>query len=250
MLRASITLLVLFLAACAPMTWNKAGASQNDFSQDRYACLQQAQQPSSGVLVNAYGGVASSQVVTNGNLFSSCMNAKGWYLNNNQQSSQLFPQDAGPGPDASGRGAGFAGVPAPPKTNPLKDAIESALSEVKSVCAREDIKPFLNKSPCDALEISLEQMSDKSKISADEKVALSKIRAANQIIIKKLVDAFRQYGGVKGAEAAMLRERVQQFLEKNQFELYDGKINWGEYNRRRHELAVQLRDGLNQLGRP
>lgn len=245
MLRASITLLALFLAACAPMTWNKPGASQNDFSQDRYACMQQAQQPVSGAVVNAYGGAASSQVVTNGNLFSSCMNAKGWYLNNNQQSNSASPQDSGPGPDTSGRPHPWS--VSTPKTNPLKDAGESALSEVKAVCAREDLKPYFNKSSCNALEISLEQMTDKSKISAGEKVALSKLRAADQPIVKKMVDAFRQYGGAKGAEAATLREKTQQLLEINQFELYDGKINWGEYNRRRHELAVQIRDELNQI---
>lgn len=228
MLRASIALLVLFLAACAPQTWIKPGATQNEFSQDKYDCMQQAQQRVSGVLVNAYGGAATNQVITNGNLFSSCMNAKGWYLNNNQQSSQ----------------------PPQPQPNPLKVASDSVLSDIKAMCAREDLKPYFNKSSCNALEISLEQMSDKSKISADEKVALSKLQAANQPIVKKIVDAFRQYGGAKGADAAMLREKTQQLLEKNQFELYDGKINWGEYNRRRHELGVQIRDELNQIIRP
>lgn len=228
MLRASIALLVLLLVACAPMTWNKPGASQNEFSQDRYDCMQQAQQRVSSALVNAYGGAASDQVITNANLFGSCMNAKGYYLQNNQQSIQ----------------------PSQPQANPLKDADESAISEAKSVCAREDIKPYFNKSPCNALEISLEQMSDKSKISADEKVAVSKLRAENQTITNKLVDAYRRYGGVKGADIVMLWEKFEQLREKNVLDLYQGKINWGEYNHRRHELAVQFRDELNQIVRP
>src|SRR5258706_15331717 len=55
----------LLVSACAPMLWNKPGASQNDFSRDRYTCVQQAQQRVAGAQVNAYGGTASNTVVTN-----------------------------------------------------------------------------------------------------------------------------------------------------------------------------------------
>lgn len=71
------------LAACAPLpetTWQKSGATQNDFSTDRYACLQESQQRVSNATVNGYGGRADSGVITNGNLFAACMNARGWYL--------------------------------------------------------------------------------------------------------------------------------------------------------------------------
>lgn len=70
----------LAILGCAPMGWQKNGASQDDFSRDRYACLQQSQQTASSAYVNVNGGIANSGSITNGGLFGACMNASGWYL--------------------------------------------------------------------------------------------------------------------------------------------------------------------------
>src|SRR5690242_16058312 len=71
---------VVALAACAPMTWVKPGATRDDFSRARYSCVQQSQQRVSGAVVNQFGGYATNQVVTNEGVFDACMNAEGWYL--------------------------------------------------------------------------------------------------------------------------------------------------------------------------
>jgi hypothetical protein len=78
-LLASLCALVL-LTGCARSVWVKPGASQQDFANDRYTCLQQSQQQRSAAQVNAYGGAASSGSYTNADLFNACMNAAGWYL--------------------------------------------------------------------------------------------------------------------------------------------------------------------------
>jgi hypothetical protein len=77
-----IVLFVIVLSGCAK--WYKDGATQQDFSQDRYACLQEAQQNQSSARVNSYGGAAQSGSVTNGLLFNSCMEARGWVLSMKQ----------------------------------------------------------------------------------------------------------------------------------------------------------------------
>jgi hypothetical protein len=71
------------LAGCAALqspVWYKAGGTQDDFSRDRYTCLQQSQQRVSGAYVDQNSGAAQSTVVTNGQLFDACMNASGWYI--------------------------------------------------------------------------------------------------------------------------------------------------------------------------
>ena len=73
----------VLLVGCARSVWVKPGASQQDFATDKYECLQQSQQPHA--YVNAYGGASGS--VTNAELFNSCMNARGWYLQRQQTSS-------------------------------------------------------------------------------------------------------------------------------------------------------------------
>ena len=79
---------VILLAGCATppqKAWFKPGATQTEFSNDKYACLQQSQQERSGAYVNAYGGASTSGAVTNWTLYGACMNAHGWYLRTVQQ---------------------------------------------------------------------------------------------------------------------------------------------------------------------
>ena len=80
--RFSALLILVAASGCVfkPMLWNKPGATQEEFAQAKYECLQQSQQTQSGAYVNPYGGAATTQVVTNPGLFGACMNAHGFYL--------------------------------------------------------------------------------------------------------------------------------------------------------------------------
>lgn len=75
------------------MDWVKLGATQEEYSKDKYYCMQQSQQRiyKSGFNVTS-GGWAVEKTVTNDELFNACMNANGWYLrpSNPQPSSSWF----------------------------------------------------------------------------------------------------------------------------------------------------------------
>jgi hypothetical protein len=81
---AVLGIAVFMLVGCAKYLWVKPGGTQGEFSQDRYACMQEAQQRVSGTIVTEYKGtsvgVSQNNVETNDNLFRACMNARGWYL--------------------------------------------------------------------------------------------------------------------------------------------------------------------------
>lgn len=72
--------LVAVGGCAAPRTfeYNHASSTQQQFMQDRYACVQQAQQSRSSGYANAYGASLGSAVVTNRGVFMSCMGAKGY----------------------------------------------------------------------------------------------------------------------------------------------------------------------------
>ena len=107
--RALIPFVACLLSACAPMVWNKPGATQDDFAKDRYECLQQAQQRSAGARISSAGLVANDNIVTNGPLFDACMNAHGWYLQAQESVAVSQPQRLTVGPQAAapkvGKGA-------------------------------------------------------------------------------------------------------------------------------------------------
>jgi hypothetical protein len=76
----------LNFASCAkppPMRFTHATATQQIYMQDRYVCIQQAQQGRSGAYVNQYGGASQSTVVTSRGIFLACMGAKGYSVDPN-----------------------------------------------------------------------------------------------------------------------------------------------------------------------
>ncbi len=133
------------------------------------------------------------------------------------------------------------------QSNPLQDAVKTFNSEADATCRDPALQPYFVKSPCDIFNATLEQLSDSSKINDEQKAALQKARAAFTDASKKLIQAYRQYGGQKGNETASLLEKTDGQSDANQLDLYSGKITWGEYNRRRKDSNVQLRDQYNDI---
>jgi hypothetical protein len=75
---ASVNVWLLFFIGCAPQqkVWVKPGATTQDFSQDKYRCLQEANRK--GYSGNAYGYSGGDYV--NLGIFNACMEAAGWAL--------------------------------------------------------------------------------------------------------------------------------------------------------------------------
>jgi hypothetical protein len=202
------------LCGCAQpqKVWEKIGSTPNDFSQARYACLQQSQQPTSGAYINRYGGYASSNIITNGGLFDACMNARGWTLTEKTS---------------------------PAGSTPYSDALQALKAEGDALCDREDLQPFYKKSPCKASEPTLEQLADRSKITPVEKVALTKVRAAIRELNKKYEETNRQYNPQTGYALAENIAKGTATGEKIALEFYEGRITRGEFNKRRKEAVLQ-----------
>jgi hypothetical protein len=76
----------LLLAGCGGRrVWNKPGSTRQEFSQDKYECMQQSQNRVSRAYVDPYGGSASSRTATNVPLFNACMEARGYSLERERQ---------------------------------------------------------------------------------------------------------------------------------------------------------------------
>jgi hypothetical protein len=73
---------VILLADCGPpsppMGWTREGSTYQDYTAERYQCIQAAQQRISGAEVNAYGGASSSGVYPSLGMYMACMQAQGW----------------------------------------------------------------------------------------------------------------------------------------------------------------------------
>jgi hypothetical protein len=213
---AVVAVLPLALLACATAPqalWLKPGAASDEFGQDKYACLQQSQQQSSSAYINRYGGVANSGAVTNGGLYDACMNSKGWVLT--------------PVTDVKG----------------FNEAMRPIGEDLRANCTREDLQVlYRKKMACKALDATPEQISDRSKISNEEKIALAKWLDVIQASNEKIATTYRQFDTKNGDAVATTIEAGVSDTRKLALELSSGTISWGEYNRRRVELGKRLQE--------
>ncbi len=76
----------MLLSGCAhppppPARFSKMGANQQTFMQDRFACIQQAQQNRSAAAVYQGSGQSISRMVVSRPVFTSCLGARGYLMN-------------------------------------------------------------------------------------------------------------------------------------------------------------------------
>jgi hypothetical protein len=69
-----------------------------------------------------------------------------------------------------------------------KAAMDAVNRETLAFCASEELQPHFSKTPCKPEDTTLEQMADKSRITNDEKVALSKARSESKKVVNEIDD--------------------------------------------------------------
>jgi predicted aspartyl protease len=165
------------------------------------------------------GGPASNHAITNANLFNACMNAQGYTLVKQASVDQA------------------------------KAALAAVDSEALALCASEEAQPHWSKTPCKPEDTTLDQMADKSRITSDEKVALSKVRSEQKRFYKERDDIIRQYYPSELPVPSLVApiQQARNELDSLAEDFYQGRITRGEYNKRRMEIANKLK---RDLGNP
>jgi hypothetical protein len=200
----------IFLISCAQQAqqlWSKPGSAPDDFNRDRYACLQQSQQPTSSAYLNQYGGVANSNIVTNGGLYGACMNAGGWVLTT-VTDVKAFTE----------------------AMRPLDDLQQE-------FCSRSDVQALWQRMACKVRDTTQGQLSNQSKISNEEKAALAKWQDFIREVNDKLAANYVTYYAKNGQAVASAIQAGAVEVNKLAVELSSGRIAWGEFNRRRVEIS-------------
>jgi hypothetical protein len=220
----SLVLLCLSVYGCAQNVWFKQNAGNGEFERDRYVCLQQSQQRVGGAQVNAYGGSAYNTVTTNEGLFGSCMGAKGWSLRNKEAAQNQAAQVN-------------ANVSA--AQTELKQRSEQIASNNMLMCSAPELADYYKKTACKASDVSFEQLADTSKITPAQKAALVKQRE-RVALGEKEQDALQALRGQEGQKIIEIsRTYYRPKNEQNNLDLYNNKITWGEYNKRRKEIYAE-----------
>jgi len=75
--------------------------------------------------------------------------------------------------------------------------------------------------------------------AVDEKAIFLELRSKQDAHNREYVNLLRKYGGAAGVKQAALYEATIPAQNENNLALYNGRITWGEYNKRRLQIFRQ-----------
>jgi hypothetical protein len=224
---------LVILSSCAQLTWYKGTARPGEFEQDKYTCTQQSQQQYGVAQVDAYGGAAVNKVITNNNLFTQCMNAKGWSLQRQDNAQALVQQQQN---DQAQRNA------------EIKKAFDDYRELVKANCAKPEFSEYNAKTSCLAGDITFAQLADDTKITKEQKAILPKQRESIDELHKLYFELQVKYFGDVGRRMVDLTKTFLEPKEQvNNLDLYNGKITWGQYNTNRKATFTEFQTKLKEI---
>ena len=228
--KKSVTLLFAtsILIGCTPMSWYKPLIQPGEFEKAKYECSQQAQQPygQSTFGYYYYGGSSINTVITNENLFAQCMNAKGWQLQNKEKAEIQVQQQQ---------------ITTDDKNSELTKA-------ASQVCSNPEFIAYYAKTPCKASEITFSQLADKTKITPSQKIALVKQReAANRLNNLSSQTQIQLYGALGQKRVDLFKNSLEPADEKNNLNLYNGLITWGDFNQTRKDNSLKFANDLKNI---
>ena len=128
-----------------------------------------------------------------------------------------------------------------------EDDVSAVIDEQRKVCSQADLQElFSKKMPCKAEDATHEQLSDRSKISSNEKIAFLKWEKISAESNQKLAAINRKHKFKFGEAVASLIEKGLVDRKKLAADFSSGRISWGEFNKRRKDAYTRYQDNLKR----
>jgi len=123
---------------------------------------------------------------------------------------------------------------------PTKNRLSEIQTEMRALCKSPELVVYFNKTPCSTNDTTTAHLSDQTKITAEEKIAINKAAQLFGNLFNESNDILRVRDS-KSQQIVKFRETVAiPAQNKARNDLVDGKISWGEYNKRRKEINDRL----------
>jgi len=210
MLKIFGCIMAILLTSCVtntPKLWIKSGGSVEDFEIDRAQCNAQAFSVASG---NMY----QIAIVQN-----QCLQGKGWKLQDSNQVNELG--------------------------NQLLNEREKQSIASKELCSKKEYEVIYAKTPCMSPQINFKNMTDNTKITEQQKSIFTKWREELDASIEITINTEINLNGMAGKKwANYYKATAKPQNDKNNLDLYNEKITWGEYNSKRQEIYLKMNDAL------
>lgn len=202
--------IALVLNGCATQpqsVWYKSGSSAQEFEMDRGQCNAQA-------FSLANGNLYQIAIIQN-----QCLQGKGWYLTDPTHLANI--------------------------NNELSTERANNKRRLEAMCASAEFEPIYAKTPCFANAIEFKFMTDETKITQPQKQVFVKWREAIDASLQQTANLEMRLNGSIGRKYANYSLTTYKAdNDKNNIDLYNGKITWGQYNGRRKENYLKMMDAM------
>jgi len=112
-------------------------------------------------------------------------------------------------------------------------------AEFDSLCKKDEYRPYIEKSPCNARNITLEQLSDTTRINEQQKQAMLAFTKATDDIVNRIEDTQKMGGMLSRKMYEYLVSTLKPARDGYRIDLVQGKLTWGEYNQRKRDAVAQ-----------
>ena len=209
---AFLCFISLIFTGCATpppqSVWYKAGSSSQEFDMERAQCNAQAFSLPNGNLLQI--SIIQDQ----------CLRGKGWYPVDPKQLTDVNNV-----------------------SNQLSEERQKFKRKSDELCASVEFAPIYAKTPCYASNVDFKQMADDSKIIQSQKEIFLKWREEIDAALRENVNIELRLNGNAGKKYSNYTLTTQKAeSDKNNVDLYNGQITWGQYNSRRKDIYSKAVD--------
>lgn len=218
-----LALSVLIIGGCASQPQYKLtkNVSSQEVQMDNAACQNQAQmiQVADWEFKGTFMEGANIQIKRN-RAFENCLISKGYTRTSNEDLAA--------------------------KKNYAQE-LDSMTASRKALCDKTEYKPLFEKTMCDGSGMTVEMLSDKSKITKQQKQLFSQYKAEYEAIWTLQMELVQRSGGSVDKDfVAYVQSTITPATLINISELYEGKKNWGQFNKEAMRINGLRTDKFNE----
>jgi hypothetical protein len=136
------------------------------------------------------------------------------------------------------------------KNSEAKQEFDKWKKDVDVICSSPEYKIITDRTPCYVNQITTELLADRTKITPEQKQVFLSFKKAIDESKRELRKLQRRYGGSNGSKTADMEEsQLMPELDKNDMNLYEEKITWGEFLQQRRDLYNKFQDEVKRIPR-
>jgi hypothetical protein len=224
----AIAAAVLALGACAPIVWDKPGATQAQFNQENAKCRLVARGMNSGdfyaegkpaFVAGAAIGNAVGTAIGTAATYRDCMMAIGYTPQNPQVQANSAT---------------------------IQPIVAQSVACASALYSEPQNEPIRRHTPFNARDATATQLADRALATPDEIAAIDSLRPRLQVCQKQTVDQLSTTMPSMDAILAASYARGEGDISM----LRDRRMTWGEFTTRRRDRASEVQGALKaELGR-